>query len=127
MQRWRQKKRAGAAYHTLKHHAKSRGIPFTLTPDYFAGLADAFCYFDQNGGKARGDVLSIDRIDPTRGYEPGNCRVVSHSANASKGARERYLPEHVQSMLMRRRAIAQAEAERYLAESAPDDDPNLPF
>lgn len=122
MRRWRQKKKAGAAYHHLRHNARSRGIEFTLTPDYFHGLADAFALFDRGGDK----VLTIDRVNPALGYVPGNCRVVSLSENVIKGNKERYLPEHVQAMLLRKRDLAQREAERYLDESRDDDD-ELPF
>lgn len=127
MQRWRAKNKASSAYATLRDHARARGIAFTITPDYFRGLTDAFDFFYQNGGAARGEILTIDRVNPAKGYEPGNCRVVSLSANVVKGNRERYLPEHVQALLQRQRAEVQADAARYLAESQADDGDELPF
>ena len=35
-------------------------------------------------GAAKPNSPSLDRIDPRRGYEPGNVRVVSHKANTIK-------------------------------------------
>lgn len=104
-QLWRARHPKDAAYANLKACAKSRGLTFSLTPDYFAGLTDAYAFFD-HAAESRGEVLTIDRIDATKGYEPGNVRVVSLSENVIKGNRERYLPEYVQALLARKRAMS---------------------
>lgn len=104
-QRWRLKSPKRSAYRTLADHAKARGIKFTLTYDYYCGMMDVVGYWDHKA-ESRGEVLSIDRVDATKGYEPGNVRVVSISLNSSKGNRERFLPAHVQAVLERKRAKA---------------------
>lgn len=103
--RWRMQNKKQSAFSSLRDHALSRGIRFTLDYQYFLGLTDALGYFDPKA-ESRGEWLSIDRIDVTRGYEPGNLRIVTHSENVIKGHRERHLPEAVQSMIARKRARA---------------------
>lgn len=104
-QRWRSRAKKENTYALLKSHAKARGIPFDLSREYFSGLADALAMFDHQA-ETRGEIPSLDRIDPTLGYVRGNVRVISHSENVVKGNRERYLPEHIQSVLARKRAQA---------------------
>lgn len=101
MLRWRKENPERAAYNTLRDHAKDRKLEFTLSFDYFCGLAHALRY-TENSGTFRG-MLTIDRVDPTKGYVPGNLRVISVEENTAKGNRERYLPEHVQAILARSR------------------------
>ncbi len=108
-QLWRARNPKDAAYATLKMHAKQRGIEFRLSVEYFAGLTDAYRFFDRET-TSHGETLSIDRIDPAKGYVPGNLRVVTVSENVIKGNRERYLPEHVQAILERKRSAAWAMA-----------------
>lgn len=105
MQRWRQQSPRQAAYHTLKTHAAQRGIEFSLSFDYFRCLMDlaGHLYPSPNGFK---DQPSVDRVDPTRGYVEGNVTIVTVSANARKGNRERHLPAHVQAMIARKREQA---------------------
>lgn len=102
-QRFRACRKTENAYSLLKAHAKERGIQFTISAQYFAGLTDALATYDMVAGKP-GDVLTIDRIDATKGYIPQNLRVVTKSANSIKSNRERHLPEHVQAILARKRA-----------------------
>lgn len=99
-----------SAFATLRDHAKQRGLEFTLTADYLAGLMDAYAYFD-HAAESRGEFPSLDRIDSTRGYVPGNLRVITHSQNVVKGNRERHLPAYVQSILDRKRARAKENPE----------------
>ena len=116
--RWRAKNKAQADYANLKSHAKSRGLDFNLSPDYWRGLTDAFNYYGKSD-----ETPTIDRIDPTKGYVEGNLRVISLKENAAKGARESYLPEHIQSMLERKRKLEQEKNEKYLNLSEePDED-----
>ena len=95
-------------------------MAFTITPDYFKGMTDAYGMFDE---PEDGETLTIDRVDPCKGYEPGNLRVVTLSVNVIKGNRERYLPEHVQDMLRREREKVREEVQEHL-----DRDPDhVPF
>lgn len=41
-------------------------------------------YHDQPKDTPHGEVLSIDRIDPSRGYEPSNCQWITCSDNVRK-------------------------------------------
>lgn len=41
-------------------------------------------YHDQPEGTPKAELLSIDRIDPSKGYSPDNCRWVSLSENAKR-------------------------------------------
>lgn len=102
MRWWRHSNPEKASYATLRDHAKGRGIAFTISFDYWLGLTDAFAYFEHTADTF-GDFLSIDRVNATKGYVPGNMRVVTISENAAKGNRERYLPENVQELLERKR------------------------
>ena len=90
--------------------------------EYFRGLVDAFCYFEC---KEKGDYPSIDRVEAHKGYVAGNLRVVEFSKNVSKGNRERHLPEHVQSMLERKRKAKQdlLAAQQYKLTGNPADLP----
>lgn len=111
MRRWRAKQKKTADYCTLRDHAKARGIDFSITLDYWRGLVDAFAYYDPPGDDA---ALSIDRVDPTKGYVEGNIRVVTVSLNSIKSNKERYLPDHVQHMLERHRANKRRENDKFL-------------
>jgi hypothetical protein len=137
MRRWRAKSKRTADFCTLRDHARARGIPFEITPDYWKGLTDAFCFYQLR----EDEVLSVDRVDSTKGYVEGNLRIVTISINAAKGAREKYLPEHVQHMLERKRQQAQQEHADHLAMdpaeptewddadlfNQPGEDDNCPF
>lgn len=99
---WRLCNERQSAYATLRDSAEKRGIKFTISPEYFDGLCDAYGYFDHEAEEFK-DYLSIDRVKAHLGYEKGNLRIVTVSVNAAKANAERHLPEHVQAMLQRRR------------------------
>lgn len=101
--RWRKLNPKQAAYRALKDHAAARKIGFSLSFDAFLEMTDAAGYWTRSS-ENWGDVLSIDRIDPVQGYTENNVRVITLSENVAKGNRERFLPEHVQSILARKRA-----------------------
>lgn len=105
--RWRMLNKKQSAYATLRDHAKQRGIKFTISYDYFLGLTDCAAFW-QPSPENFADHVSIDRVDASRGYEPGNLRVISVSENSFKANRERYLPSHVQAILDRKRARVDA-------------------
>lgn len=119
MRRWRTLHKPTADYCELRVRAKKRGISFTITPDYWRGVIDAYCFYESD------EPLTIDRVNPTSGYEPGNIRVISKSENSKKSCRERFLPEHVQHMIERKRNKIREELGDYL--SMTDDAEGNPF
>ena len=121
MRRWRAKQKKTADYCTLRDHAKARGIEFKITLDYWRGLVDAFAYYEPREDEA----LSIDRVDPTKGYIEGNIRVVTVSLNSFKSTREQYLPEHVQHMLERKREQTRSENAKFLEMKPEEENPSL--
>ena len=120
MQRWRSKRKQTAAYCTLRDHARERKIAFEITPDYWKGLTDAYCFYTVT----EGEFLTVDRVDACKGYEPGNLRIISISLNIAKGNRERHLPAHVQEMMRREREAAREECAAWLED---EDDSDCPF
>ncbi|EIQ01120.1 hypothetical protein OpiT1DRAFT_05688 [Opitutaceae bacterium TAV1] len=75
----------------LRNNARRRGIPFDLTLEEWIMFCDLTGYMTVSGRFA--DNLSVDRIDPKRGYTLDNIRAVTVSMNA------RYV--HVQAKLDR--------------------------
>lgn len=74
-----------AAYNNLKSSATRRGLEFTITLDYFR----RFCYkykFVKNMGRTA-HSYSVDRIDNTKGYIPGNIQALTIAQNSSKGTK----------------------------------------
>ena len=77
-----------------KQRAKQRGIEFTITQDDIVipkvcpvlgiNLVLGVGVSKRQGGNKNSP--SLDRIDPSKGYIPGNVRVISHMANSMKGA-----------------------------------------
>lgn len=124
LRRWRTKNPKKAAYATLRDHARGRQLAFTISFDYFCGLTDSLAYYDQEA-EGRGDIPTIDRVDATKGYVEGNLRVISLSENTIKGNRERFLPEHVRSMLERKRI--EAEQQQPLIDEEPEDTQTYPY
>lgn len=74
----------------LRKSARRRGLEFTLTLEQFREFCRA-TGFDapRKPGPRTGDSLSIDRIDPSRGYVPGNIQVLTLAENAAKGVEDR--------------------------------------
>lgn len=75
----------------LRGNAKRRGKTFTITIEYFRDFCAKTNYLDLKG--RFGDCYQIDRIDPRKGYEPGNIQVLTNSANS----RKRYIDEKITS------------------------------
>lgn len=73
-------------YNQLKRNAERRGKEFTISIEYFR----QFCLeVDYIAGKGKSQSsYTIDRIDPGKGYTPGNICVLSNSENASKGVKK---------------------------------------
>ena len=122
--RWRMKSPKRSAYSALRDHAKGRGIKFTISYDYYCGMLDCVGYWDHTA-ESRGEALSIDRLDATKGYVFGNLRVISISLNATKSNKERYLPDHVQSIIARKRATAKENP--HISMEREDADDRCPF
>ena len=70
------------SYVSLRNNAKRRGKVFTITLDYFK----QFCYAtDYLKGKGRtATSYTVDRIDESKGYEPGNIQVLPLVVNIKK-------------------------------------------
>lgn len=70
------------AYQVLKNNAKRRGHKFTITLQDFI----RFCVKTKIllGRGRQKDCYSIDRIDESKGYEPGNIQVLSVGENRIK-------------------------------------------
>jgi hypothetical protein len=73
-----------------KHRAKKRGIKFNLTKDDI--VLPTHCpvlgiklevNFDTGAG-GKDSSYSLDRIDSSKGYIPGNVQVISNKANSMK-------------------------------------------
>lgn len=128
--RFRMKHKKPNAYALLRDSAARRGLAFTISYDYFLGLLDGGAYHlagacregDRGAGACHGDMSTIDRVDPTRGYEPGNLRVVNHSENVAKGNRERHLDPVVRALIARKLARAEAKLGITCGEGDGEDD-----
>ncbi len=67
--------------------AKTKGIAFTISPHHIE--VPEVCPILQvpmqrHRGKARDNSYSLDRVDSSKGYVPGNVRVISWRANYMK-------------------------------------------
>lgn len=90
---WCSKNYAKLLLNNAKTRARKKKIPYTLTDDDVARLneivIDGNCELSglpfTIGNGQTWDSPSIDRIDSSMGYEPGNVRVVLHGLNAAMG------------------------------------------
>lgn len=73
------------AYRNLKAHAKSRGIPFSLTFIVFRRFALRTDYLNRTGQK--GSCLTVDRRNNLKGYTPQNIQPLTRAENSMKQAR----------------------------------------
>jgi len=75
------------AWYSAKHRCRNPKHPYYGMYGgagvRFSHVWDDFCEFLRNMGEAPSNAHQIDRIDPTRGYEPGNCRWVTPQQNAA--------------------------------------------
>jgi len=78
--------------------ARTQGVPFDLEPDYLVGLfhqQKGLCYYsgvemdwDSYGkGHATSESMSVDRLDPQKGYVKGNVVLCTYLMNTTKGSR----------------------------------------
>lgn len=91
-----QKERLAAPWRSLlsssKERAAKKRISFSLTEEWAASRWTGKCELTgiefrlgQRGPGPKPYSPSIDRINPTIGYDPDNCRFVLHTVNAMKG------------------------------------------
>jgi hypothetical protein len=78
------KERDPVGYHfdVLRQNAKRRKVAFKLTKKQFALFCAETDYLRLKGRYK--DSLTIDRIDPLRGYEAGNIQVLKNGENVRK-------------------------------------------
>lgn len=119
--RWRMLNPKRSSFAALRDRAKDRGIEFTISYDYWLGLTDAYRYFPHDAVSFK-ECLSIDRVDASKGYVPGNLAIITVSENSKKSHKEKFLPAHVQAILDRKRAKIQGEVQTF-KERDPDDFP----
>jgi hypothetical protein len=74
-----------------KQRARKDKLPFTITAKDILDLipSDGLCPitklpFKRGEGKVGQQSMTLDRIEPSRGYVPGNIAVISHLANTIK-------------------------------------------
>jgi hypothetical protein len=74
-------------FRSAKGRAAEKGVPFTIAlsdihvPARCPVLGVAF---ERGAGSPQANSPSLDRIDPAKGYVPGNVQVISHRANTLK-------------------------------------------
>jgi hypothetical protein len=75
-------------WRSAKNRAQMKGIEFTITPDDVQVPTHCPVLLKPlgpvAGGQDRRYSPSLDRIDPSKGYVPGNVRVISGLANTMK-------------------------------------------
>lgn len=70
-----------------KRRAKEMGLEYTISAEYLKSIWPDKCPILNIPFKSTGDRSSspsIDRLDNTKGYIPGNVNVISYRANAMK-------------------------------------------
>lgn len=67
----------------LRHSARKRKLPFTLTIPEFKKFCEDTGYLERRGNKP-GD-LTIDRKDWNEGYHIWNIQVLTHAKNSEQG------------------------------------------
>lgn len=89
--------------HGAKKRAKKKGIPFSITLNDIDTqlkicpiLKIPLFFTTSQGNGGRSNTPSIDRVDPQKGYVPGNVRIISHAANSWK---KNFTKEQVESLL----------------------------
>lgn len=80
---------AKTTWDRARSRAKRSGIEFSITPEHVQAVWTNTCPIYQvplrtNEGKPGPDSHSIDRIDNSKGYVPGNIAIVSMRFNTEK-------------------------------------------
>jgi hypothetical protein len=74
-------------FNNAKQRARAHGIEFTITREDLVVPTHCPVFGMElvvGTGCAKDNSPSVDRVDPTKGYVPGNVRVISHKANTIK-------------------------------------------
>jgi transposase-like protein len=86
-----QKQPGKLLFKNAKQRARRFGLPFEITlEDIVATIpSDGLCPitkepFERGDGKVGPRSMSLDKINPTLGYVPGNIAIISHKANTIK-------------------------------------------
>lgn len=91
------------AYGSAKRGAKERGLVFDLTSEYVESIFPTHCpvfHVSWERGARHKFRPTIDRIDSSKGYTPGNVQFISHLANTMKSqATQEELKEFAQWVL----------------------------
>ncbi len=74
------------AYSCLRSNSKRRGIPFTISLEYFKQFCHEYDYIQRKG--VTKNSLSVDRIKNHLGYIPGNIQALTVSNNSKKGKKK---------------------------------------
>lgn len=98
----------------LRHSARKRNLPFTLTASEFKKFCENTGYLERRGSGL--DDLTVDRIDRDEGYHLWNMRVLTHRENSAQGAEN-----------TPRAARADGETEAITDYCEPADPENEPF
>ena len=72
----------GAAFKTIRNHAKERNKEFTLTISQFKAFAEKTDYLKRKGKTSLS--LQIDRVDDTKGYHFWNIQGITLRENTRK-------------------------------------------
>ena len=75
-----------------QHNARNRGVEHTISVEdiklpkvcKYLGITIDYSRSSEKGRLRAADSPSIDRIDPSRGYVPGNIQIISFLANQMK-------------------------------------------
>lgn len=88
---WRYSNPKSSMYSLAKQRAKTSGIEFSISVDDIPDMPEVcpifLVPFEPRRGEGKGANVyspSLDRIDTTKGYVPGNLRIISYRANRSK-------------------------------------------
>lgn len=88
MREWRRNNPVMTLVSAARHRAKRKGVPFSITAEHVT-IPETCPYFGiklvVNRGRMKDNSPTIDRINSSRGYEPGNIEVISWRANRMKG------------------------------------------
>lgn len=69
-------------FYLLKGNAKRRGKEFSITLDYFREWCKETGYIQKKGRNKMS--MTIDRIDPNKGYVKGNLQMITNRDNVVK-------------------------------------------
>jgi hypothetical protein len=75
---------------TIKNRCKKNNVEFDLTEEFIYSISPEYCPIldlkltTEKGKGLQPNALSIDRMDPIKGYTKDNVRILSHKANRMK-------------------------------------------